>query len=179
MARGLGTFVSSMDQSTVCHTITQQLATMLSTAWRMSRALNCSFQGAIHTRLFSFHQGLRSRYKNLDEDARKAYVLRSKDADRIRQSKPGITEADLKLQQLKYKEDGPYRRRKILLRWCSAYSWLREQLPWKSHQPIYYSQRVEHFCYGCKWTRASGARLWCVLTWNSELPHETSTLLSK
>jgi hypothetical protein len=164
MARSLLTFVSLIERTTICHTITQQLATMLSTAWRMSRALKCSFQGTCHARLYSFHQASRSWYKNLDDDARKAYLQRCKDANRVRRSKPGVSEADLRLQHLKYKEDGHYRRRKILRQWCSTYSWLREQLPWKTHQPIYYSQQVEHFCYGCKWTRTSGAKLWCVIT---------------
>jgi hypothetical protein len=135
---------------------------MLSTASRLSRALSCSFQGSLQTRLFSYHQTSRSWYKNIDDDARKAYLLRCTNANRVRRSKPGVSEADLGAQRLEYIEDGHFRRRKILLRWCSVHSWLREQLPWRTHQPVYYSQCVEHFCYGCKWTRTSGAKLWCV-----------------
>lgn len=28
-----------------------------------------------------------------------------------------------------------------LLKWCSGYAWVREQLPWKSYQPIHYDNK--------------------------------------
>jgi len=36
-----------------------------------------------------------------------------------------------------------------LAKWCTRYAWFREDLPWKSHEPMYHEERVEHHCEGC------------------------------
>jgi len=53
--------------------------------------------------------------------------------------------------------------------WCSRYAWFRE-LPWKTHQPVYYDKRVEHYCEGCKWTVNGGRKLW----WKQIQPSSTA-----
>jgi hypothetical protein len=47
-----------------------------------------------------------------------------------------------------------------LRNWSTRYAWFREDLPWKSHRPVYHDERVEHHCEGCGWTKRSGNRLW-------------------
>ncbi|CAD0090783.1 unnamed protein product, partial [Aureobasidium vineae] len=38
--------------------------------------------------------------------------------------------------------------------------WVRDTLPWKSHQPLVFDKQVEHYCDGCHITRYRGLRLW-------------------
>ena len=33
-------------------------------------------------------------------------------------------------------------------------------LPWKTHVPVLYKSKVEHYCHGCDWTRTNGMMLW-------------------
>ncbi|CAD0098436.1 unnamed protein product [Aureobasidium mustum] len=57
-------------------------------------------------------------------------------------------------------EDERYKFYVRLKNWCYKYSWVREQLPWKSYQPVLYDNKVEHHCDGCNWTRLGGKKLW-------------------
>lgn len=50
-----------------------------------------------------------------------------------------------------------YRR---MLNWGMRYPWFRENLPWKSHQPVHYAKDVEHHCEGCNWIEKGGKRFW-------------------
>ncbi|KEQ70012.1 hypothetical protein M436DRAFT_75753 [Aureobasidium namibiae CBS 147.97] len=43
--------------------------------------------------------------------------------------------------------------------WSRRSAWFGD-LPWKSHRPVYYNKRVEHYCEGCKWTVKGGRKLW-------------------
>lgn len=52
------------------------------------------------------------------------------------------------------------RQRSKFYGWVTKYRWIREHLPWKSHIPVIYPQRVEHHCTSCEFTRVRGARLW-------------------
>lgn len=44
--------------------------------------------------------------------------------------------------------------------WCRRCAWVRGKLLWKSYQPIYYDNMVEHHCSGCNWTKRGGRKLW-------------------
>jgi len=46
------------------------------------------------------------------------------------------------------------------IRNCVRTPWVREELPWKTHRPILYDERTEHYCAGCKWTRTGGRKLY-------------------
>ncbi|CAD0084394.1 unnamed protein product [Aureobasidium vineae] len=35
-------------------------------------------------------------------------------------------------------------------------------LPWKTHRPLYYPEKVRHFCQGCDDKRLDGLRFWWV-----------------
>ena len=62
-------------------------------------------------------------------------------------------------QRNRYKNDPGYRRYRSIYRWVSRYDWFREQLPWRSHHPLYSSERIKHSCANCP-TRGYGCRLW-------------------
>jgi hypothetical protein len=47
---------------------------------------------------------------------------------------------------------------KRMRHWINRYAWFREDLPWKSHQPIYHDDPVKHHCEGCNWTRKRGIK---------------------
>lgn len=44
--------------------------------------------------------------------------------------------------------------------WLYAYKWIREALPWKSHQPLVFDKQVKHYCDSCHYARRDGARIW-------------------
>jgi hypothetical protein len=46
-----------------------------------------------------------------------------------------------------------------LRNWVSAFIWVRESLPWKSHQPLYHQEPVEHYCDGCRLVRGKGFQI--------------------
>jgi hypothetical protein len=48
-----------------------------------------------------------------------------------------------------------------MYRWVTRYAWFREQLPWKSHQPILFAQKLRHVCASCRKSRSDGSQLWC------------------
>lgn len=44
--------------------------------------------------------------------------------------------------------------------WIRRHQWVRDSLPWKSHLPILYPEKVKHECSKCFLTRFGGAKLW-------------------
>ncbi|CAD0097678.1 unnamed protein product [Aureobasidium mustum] len=40
------------------------------------------------------------------------------------------------------------------------HAWIREELPWKTHTPILYPEKVEHECSSCVVTRHGGFKMW-------------------
>lgn len=42
----------------------------------------------------------------------------------------------------------------------SKHAWIREELPWKTHIPILYPEKVDHKCSKCVVTRHSGFKMW-------------------
>lgn len=45
--------------------------------------------------------------------------------------------------------------------WCMKYDWVREELPWETHVPVVYSEKVSKQCSGCThYTVAKGLKLW-------------------
>ena len=65
-----------------------------------------------------------------------------------------------RLLHVEYKKTSKrYRRYRSIYRWVSRYDWFREQLPWRSHHPLYSSERIKHSCANCP-TRGYGTRLW-------------------
>jgi hypothetical protein len=64
-----------------------------------------------------------------------------------------------RLRDVSLRGDERHKFYKRLLSWGLRYPWLREDLPWKSYQPVYHDDPVEHYCEGCDWTRKRGNRL--------------------
>ena len=44
--------------------------------------------------------------------------------------------------------------------WITRHQWVRENLPWKTHYPVCYPEKVEHDCTKCLISRYGGAKLW-------------------
>lgn len=65
-----------------------------------------------------------------------------------------------------YQTNEKYRNRRIMTGWIVKYTWFREHLPWKSHHPVLYSQKVVHTCTRCGVTRRDGLKIW----WESDEP---------
>jgi hypothetical protein len=71
------------------------------------------------------------------------------------------------LRSHKYQETSEaFRRRKAIARWVTRYTWFREQLPWKSHHPLLFAQKIKHVCAKCGMLRSDGLMLW----WKSAEP---------
>jgi len=70
-----------------------------------------------------------------------------------------------------HKEDEIFQKGRRMYRLCFNIStknkpWIREQLPWKSYQPVLYPVAVQHHCKGCGVTRSPIKSWWKSL--NSE-----------
>lgn len=45
--------------------------------------------------------------------------------------------------------------------WCLHYSWVRDELPWETHVPVVYPEKVHKQCFGCdRLKKGGGVRLW-------------------
>ncbi|KEQ98552.1 hypothetical protein AUEXF2481DRAFT_26919 [Aureobasidium subglaciale EXF-2481] len=56
-----------------------------------------------------------------------------------------------------------------LYQWCSRNSWVRDNLPWKTHRPLLYPERTEHQCSDCSIVFKNGFRLWWVETSSDDI----------
>lgn len=48
---------------------------------------------------------------------------------------------------------------RYLYNWCTKKTWVREQLPWRTHTPIFNPQSIALHCTGCDQARCGGSRL--------------------
>lgn len=45
--------------------------------------------------------------------------------------------------------------------WCVSHDWVREELPWETHLPVLYPEKVHKQCSGCDHLKpGGGVRLW-------------------
>ncbi|CAD0111253.1 unnamed protein product [Aureobasidium uvarum] len=58
----------------------------------------------------------------------------------------------------KYTKDPTYCLRRRLQRWVAHHLDFMSSLPWKTHRPLYYPEKVRHFCQGCNGERLDGLR---------------------
>jgi hypothetical protein len=56
--------------------------------------------------------------------------------------------------------DPAYALSRAISLWIRKHQWIRESLPWKTHLPIFYPEKVNHECSKCLVTRHGGAMLW-------------------
>jgi hypothetical protein len=79
-----------------------------------------------------------------------------KDAVRVQNKKDTIRKA----YHEKYSKDPVYMHRVRLYTWVRTRQHVIPTLPWKTHRPLYYETKVEHFCQGCQVTEHGGKKLW-------------------
>lgn len=65
-----------------------------------------------------------------------------------------------RLWHLEHAREESVRRANRFIMWCYKKSWIRQNLPWKSHIPKMYEEKVEHYCTACKFVHKNGYRLW-------------------
>jgi len=68
--------------------------------------------------------------------------------------------------------DDIFRKRKKLLNWLHEHTWVRNSLPWKSHQPLLLEKQTEHYCDGCRFKKRGGTKLW----WRTKSAHSNPVL---
>lgn len=59
-------------------------------------------------------------------------------------------------------EDPLYTLRTRIRTTLATHSWMRESLPWKTHVPVLYEDKVEHNCGKCLVSRHGGLKFWYV-----------------
>lgn len=103
-----------------------------------------------------------SRYP--DEDARKAAYKCQAECHKTRYHNNPVYRAkqiaQARSRHHRHKNDAHRSLYVTLSDWSRRYEWVRDDLPWKTHVPLWHKSSVEHYCYGCDWTRSGGARLW-------------------
>ncbi|THZ58313.1 hypothetical protein D6C86_06451 [Aureobasidium pullulans] len=57
-------------------------------------------------------------------------------------------------------EDPLYTLRTRIRTTLATHSWMRESLPWKTHVPVLYEDKVEHNCGKCLVSRHGGLKFW-------------------
>ena len=74
--------------------------------------------------------------------------------------RPGLREKDKLRLRSKRANDPVFKMSEKVYFWMLFYPMARKMLSWTPYRPILYSERVEHFCQGCRFTRIGGLRLW-------------------
>jgi hypothetical protein len=122
-----------------------------------------------HLRLFTTTTTTTSRtrqpsHQYPDEETRIARYKDQAECHRIRyQNDPAYRAYHQQKQQARYantKSDDNERLRVLLSNCVRRIEWVREQLPWKSHQPVLFENKQKHYCYGCDWVRSNGMKIW-------------------
>lgn len=78
---------------------------------------------------------------------------------RLHQDDPEWQEQRRKREKAKYHADPMYKFSQILKVWLRTHTWVREELPWKTHRPVLYTTPVRHRCEVCGLMRLSGMLL--------------------
>jgi hypothetical protein len=78
---------------------------------------------------------------------------------RLREENPNIAKEHNKKMNERYATDSRFRLQKRLASWPRQHDWVRDELPWKSHRPVYYTSPVQHRCESCGIIRRNGLRL--------------------
>lgn len=103
-----------------------------------------------------------SRYP--DDEARRAYYKQQIEYKTARYNSDPLFRARQQKYQHKHyaslKNDDIWQLYFRLRDWTRGHEWVRAQLPWKTHVPLLYADKVEHYCHGCDWTRNGGRQLW-------------------
>jgi hypothetical protein len=99
----------------------------------------------------------KARYDKLrlDPDALKAHLIKVSETTKrhldnnpeARQRRKDTARAVWKYLSTTQKD---YARLGKLKNWIHSYSWIREMLPWKPHQPLMYDEPAQHYCDGCR-----------------------------
>jgi hypothetical protein len=82
---------------------------------------------------------------------------------RMRENNPNLQKESNESHKERYATNPRFRLLRLLSKWTRAHEWVREELPWKSHRPVVYTNPVQHRCESCGLTRRSGL----LLVWQS------------
>jgi hypothetical protein len=92
------------------------------------------------------------------------YLQASRASNKHRRQDP-ICAQNERVRSMKYYHE-KYRHDPTVLHRFRLYTWVTTRfdfistLPWKTHRPLYFQSKVEHFCQGCRMPRHRGVRLW-------------------
>lgn len=95
--------------------------------------------------------------KSCRENLRKFYGRRKEVTEEQREA---LLKQKRKNASKYYAEDPVYKLRNRVYSFARRFGWFREALPWKSHVPVVYAQKVSHNCDACLVTRYGGFQLW-------------------
>lgn len=105
-----------------------------------------------------------SKLQYADEDARKAAYKYQSEYHLARYHNDPVYQAkQLARRRAHYdgrKNEAHVRLYDDLRRWVRTCKWVRGEMQWKTHVPVWHESRVEHYCHGCEWTRKCGTKLW-------------------
>lgn len=95
------------------------------------------------------------------------YLTRKRKSDRISHTRHGAKiDSNQRRQQQREtvarrrQTDPAFKLRSRMHNLVLTSAWVRELLPWRTHTPILYPEKVEHTCAKCLVTRHSGFKMW-------------------
>jgi hypothetical protein len=81
-------------------------------------------------------------------------------ANRQRLDRASYYQMAAKRERQRVLSDPAHALNRAIPQWIRRHQWIRESLPWKTHLPIVYPEKVNHECSKCLVTRHGGAMLW-------------------
>lgn len=82
---------------------------------------------------------------------------------RLHLNDPEFREQQRKREKEKYHTNPIHQLSKLMSGWLKTHSWVREELPWKTHRPVLHTSPVQHRCEVCGLMRVNGL----LLVWQS------------
>lgn len=144
---------------------------MLSTLWNAIGRHTISIKPWVSLRLFSIsrvdHLPNKEEYARIKADPerykrnllRKSTWSRNKYQNNSEFRSSRQSRDKLRKERLRQTSE-VYSRQTLVQSWARRYTWFREQLPWKSHRPILFAQKLKQVCASCRISRSDGSVLW-------------------
>lgn len=103
------------------------------------------------------------RRRTDEEWHKKELAIKRQSWHRLHSNDPEWSERANKWSKERYDTDPMYKLSQQLKQWLRKHTWVREELPWRTHRPVLHASPVQHRCEVCGLLRLSGL----LMVWQS------------